>query len=126
MLILLWWIVARIKVWFARRLRRTSWETGAHKDGIRILPGTPKPAWVRREVIRLKALMPDAGCRRIAGTFNRRFTVSQQMTVGTSYVADTVKKHQYEIQVMRRKIKHAKPKPVPCNLAWGLDLTGKI
>ena len=32
-----------------------------------------KPAWVRREVIRLKALIPDAGCRCIAAVFNRRF-----------------------------------------------------
>lgn len=27
---------------------------------------------------------------------------------------------------MRRKIKHARPKPVPRNRVWGLDLTGKV
>ena len=32
----------------------------------------PKPTWVRDEVIRLKALMPEAGCRTIAHHFNRR------------------------------------------------------
>ena len=26
----------------------------------------PKPPWVTREVLRLKALMPDDGCRKIA------------------------------------------------------------
>ena len=39
----------------------------------------PKPAWVQREVIRLKALMPQAGCRLIAHTFNRCFEASRQM-----------------------------------------------
>ena len=32
---------------------------------------THKPDWVVEEIVRLKALMPDAGCRRIADTFNR-------------------------------------------------------
>lgn len=41
----------------------------------------PKPAWVRKEIIRLKALMPEAGCRRIAYAFNRRFAQSKLMTV---------------------------------------------
>ena len=76
-------------------------------------------------MIRLKALMPDAGCRLIADTFNRRFAVCKQMTVGKSYVAEAVRRHQYEIQVMRRKIKHARPRPVPRNLVWAMDLTGK-
>lgn len=36
----------------------------------------PKPAWVRREVICLKALMPLAGCRIIAYVFNRSLPFS--------------------------------------------------
>ena len=70
--------------------------------------------------------MPEAGCRLIADTFNRRHAASRKMTVGKSFVADIVRRHQYEIQVIRRKIKHAKPKPIPRNLVWGLDLTGKV
>ena len=31
----------------------------------------PKPQWVKPEIIRLKALMPQAGCRTIAHHFNR-------------------------------------------------------
>ena len=52
----------------------------AHARGYRriALPARPahspaKPPWVRQEIIRLKALMPHTGCRRIADNFNRRF-----------------------------------------------------
>ncbi len=85
----------------------------------------PKPAWVRKEVIRLKALMPEAGCRAIADSFNRRFAAKRRMTVGKTFVAELVRQHRYEIDVVRRQIKNARPKPVPGNLVWGLDLTGK-
>jgi hypothetical protein len=66
----------------------------------------PKPAWVRKEVIRLKALMPDAGCRKVAHTFNRRFAESRQMTGSKTFVNGVIRKHNYEIQVLRRKIKN--------------------
>ncbi|HEX20604.1 MAG TPA: integrase, partial [Acidiferrobacteraceae bacterium] len=85
----------------------------------------PKPAWVKKEILRLKALMPKTGCRTIKNIFNRRFKVRKNMTVGKTYVSYTIRKHQYEIQVLRRKIKHRSPRPVPRNLVWGLDLTGK-
>lgn len=85
----------------------------------------PKPTWVRQEIIRLKALMPAAGCRTIAHCFNRRFAISKGMTVGKTYVADTMRKHHYPILAARRKMKHAVPHPLPHNLIWGLDLTGK-
>lgn len=100
-------------------LRRTGPATAL---GIR---SRPKPPWVKREIIRLKALMPQSGCRTLADTFNRRFAATRQMTVGKTYVSDTIREHQYEIQILRRKIKHAKPRPVPRNLVWALDLTGK-
>ena len=89
------------------------------------LRARPKPAWVMREVMRLKALMRQAGCRLLADSFNRRFALSRKMTVGKNFVAETVRKYQYEIQVLRKKIKHAKPRPVPRNLVWGMDLTSK-
>ena len=86
----------------------------------------PKPAWVINEVIRLKALMAEVGCRKIADAFNRRFALSRQMTVSKSFVNDAIRKHAYEIQVLRKRIKNGKPKGVPHNLVWGLDLTGKV
>ena len=47
----------------------------------------PKPPWVRKEVIRLKALMPDHGCRKISVTFNHLHQDRRGMTVGKTYVA---------------------------------------
>lgn len=84
-----------------------------------------KPAWVKHEVLRLKALMPHGSCRKIADCFNRRFGCARHMTVGKSYVSDTIRRHLYEINVLRRQIKNARPKAVPHNLVWALDLTGK-
>ncbi len=84
----------------------------------------PKPAWVKKRVIRLKALMPLAGCRTIAHTFNQMHQ-HKGMTVGKSYVHNIIKQHHYEIQVLRRRIKHKRPNPLPHNLIWGVDLTGK-
>lgn len=85
----------------------------------------PKPAWVREEIIRFKAFMPEAGCRTIAHTFNRRFAKSNQMTVSKTFANAIMRKHNYEIQVARRKIRNKRPKDVPNNLIWGMDLTGK-
>jgi len=89
----------------------------------------PKPPWVKREVIRLKALMPRAGCRAIATIFNRRFgkhpSHKRRVTVSKTFVCELIRRHRYEIEVERRWIKNARPKPVPRNLIWGVDLTGK-
>ena len=85
----------------------------------------PKPEWVKHEIIRLKALMADAGCRKIAYVFNRRFAEDRQMTVSKTYANDVIRKHRYEIQILRKKIKNRKPRGAPKNLVWGMDLTGK-
>jgi len=86
----------------------------------------PKPAWVRREIIRLKALLSRAGtCRVIADSFNRRFAAKRKMTVGKTFVAEVIRKHHYDIFLAARAIKRAKPRSVPRNLIWGLDITGK-
>lgn len=84
-----------------------------------------KPAWVRREVLRLKALLPRTGCRGIADCFNRRFAERRKVTIGKTFVSDLIRAHGYEINVLRRGIRRAKPRRVPHNLVWALDLTGK-
>jgi len=85
-----------------------------------------KPEWVRQQVIRLKALLAEAGsCRSISDTFNRLFGRKRGMTVGKTFVSDVIREARYEIEVLRREIKNAKPKCVPKNLVWGIDLTGK-
>lgn len=86
---------------------------------------TKKPEWLRDEIIRLKALMPQAGCRSIADICNRRFAASRKVTVGKTCVHQILQQHDYEIQNLRRNLKHTKPKIVPRNLIWGIDLTGK-
>ena len=84
-----------------------------------------KPDWLKAEIIRLKAIMPQAGCRTIADLCNRRFAASRQITVGKTFVHETLQRHAYKVQILRRNLKHAKPKSVPRNLTWGIDLTGK-
>ncbi len=126
-----------VLVWlylFTLLLHRAAWQVLWRRPlGYRRITATPatfprtppKPAWVRKEVIRLKALMPEAGCRAIADIFNRRFAAKRRITVGKTFVAELLRKHRYEIDVVRRQIKNARPKPVPRNLVWALDLTGK-
>jgi len=83
----------------------------------------PKPEWVRREVVRLKALMPHDGCRKVAETFNRLHASKHEISVGKSYVSQTIKTYRYEIRVLRRSLKNKTPRPLPKNLIWSLDLT---
>ena len=85
----------------------------------------PKPKWVKQEIIRLKALMPEAGCRTIAHTFNRRWKARRLMTVSKTYVADTCQRHLYLIYETRRKLKHRVPRPLRRNRVWGCDLLMK-
>lgn len=84
-----------------------------------------KPAWVKQEIVRLKALLPDAGCRTIAHCFNRRYAAKRCATVGKTFVSEVIRKHRHEIAIVRRHIKRAKPRLVPRNLIWAADLTGK-
>ena len=84
-----------------------------------------KPGWVRKELLRLKALLPQASCRSIRDSFNRRFAARRKMRVGRTFVWQLLRQHRYDIEVLRRRIKNARPRPVPANLVWALDLTGK-
>lgn len=83
----------------------------------------PKPLWVRKEVMRLKALMPNKGCRSIAISFNRLHLEKRNMSVGKSFVANVINRYRYEILLLRKKIEHQQPKPLPKSLVWGMDLT---
>ncbi|MDN5942988.1 MAG: integrase core domain-containing protein [Nitrospira sp.] len=115
--------------WLMRWWHRPARERRPHIQR-QVLPASrvfapPKPKWVKQEVIRLKALMPQAGCRTIAHTFNRRWRDRRDMTVSKTYVADTCRKHQYLIDEARRKLKHRVPRPIPRNRVWGCDLLVK-
>jgi len=82
-----------------------------------------KPLWVKKEVIRLSALMPNNGCRKIASTFNRLNHHKKSMTVSKSFVNYTLKNNWYDVQCLRQKIKHKKAPPFPSHRLWSLDLT---
>lgn len=126
MLLFLGWVWIRIEAWFTRRLQNRQGGRGRRRSTFGVYCRTQaKPVWVAGEIVRLKALMPNAGCRTIANVFNRRHAVSRKMTVSKLFVADRVRKHRYEIEVVRRQIKHRVPKAMLRNLVWGLDLTGK-
>lgn len=117
-------------LWAFLSRKNTSFVYGRRKQVIEGKPNSfprhpPKPEWVKKEVIRLKALMPNEGHRKIAYAFNRLHEQKRKMTVGRTFVSYTIRDHQYEIQVLRRKIKHHRPRPVPQNLIWAMDLTGK-
>jgi transposase InsO family protein len=133
MFIILWWLWVVFIHWLniflailfpSRFCARFGWRK-SKKDKKISYHRQPKPAWVTKEIIRLKALMAEAGCRKIAYTFNRRFSQSKQMTVSKTYVNEIIRKHNYEIQILKKKIKNTKPKSVPHNLIWGMDFTGK-
>jgi putative transposase len=130
----MWWIwltglVLRLWQWLMGKhpwsRRRASLALVATHSAPRRHPIQPKPTWVRHEVMRLKALLPHAGCRTIAHHFNRRWQARRQMTVSKTYVADTCRRHQYLTLRARRKLKHRVPRPMPRNRIWGCDLLTK-
>lgn len=84
----------------------------------------PKPPWVRRDVLRLCALMPDASSRRIAECFNRQYAETKRVTVGKTWVAEQRRKHRYDILHLRRAMKHRIPRPLPRHRIWAMDITG--
>jgi putative transposase len=101
-----------------RRFRRATAQPPAKA---RFAP--PKPVWVRHEVIRLRALMPDAGCRRIALTFNHLHEQRRGMTVGKTFVADVLRDKGEEVMRMRRKLRRRRPRRFARNVMWGRDWT---
>jgi len=69
--------------------------------------------------------LSGAGCRTVEKLFNRIYASSRKMTMSKSYVHYTIRRHRYEIDVLRKKLKHRPPRPVPINRVWALDMTGK-
>jgi transposase InsO family protein len=99
---------------------------------LRRRPGTPKPdqhafgrkkpEWVARTVVRLKAVMPHAGCRQISIAFNTRHGHKGE-SVGKSYVATVIKRRALAILNLRKKLKNRVTRQGPRNLTWAADLS---
>lgn len=79
-----------------------------------------KPNWIRLEILRLKAHMPQAGCRCVARTFNR---LHPDASVGKTFVAQLIAHHQHHIADLRRQIRSAQPRVVAVNHTWAMDLS---
>ena len=75
------------------------------------------------ELIELKAINPHLSIRKLMELFNRLHLKKHQTTVGRTFVGKTLQRHQYEIDVLRKKIKSRRPAKVKRNLCWGVDLT---
>lgn len=108
-------------LWLARLLAPNA--AGGARPAPRGPRGAAKPAWVRDEVLRLKALMPEAGCRSIELIFNRRFALARGVSIGKTYVARVLVAHRYELQARERSGMHCMARIWPHNARWGVDLT---
>lgn len=118
-LALLWVAALRRTRLRVRRGRRAPSRQSSGRRGLT----PPRPLWVRKEVIRLKALMPENGCRKIAAVFNHLHAARRGVTVGKSFVASALHGKELEILRLRQKLKHRRPRPLPRNLIWAMDLT---
>ncbi|MCK9182781.1 MAG: integrase core domain-containing protein [Fibrobacteraceae bacterium] len=84
----------------------------------------PKPAWVKREIIRIKAHAPAAGVRQVADIFNRNFAAATGASIGKTFVYGVLRDNIYEVERLRKEWKHRIPKPMARDVIWGMDMTG--
>ena len=127
--VLAFWLGCAWRALFARggkgRRTRHAHSTPAGRELQSPVRGQRKPAWVARELIRIKAWSPELGCRVITDVFNREFACSRRMSVGKTYVANVLRDQRLEIVRLRRTLKHRVPPSMPTHRIWALDLTGK-
>ena len=83
-----------------------------------------KPAWVKEAIIKLK-VESNLSCYKLAATFNQLYAAEHGITVGKTLVAETVRAHAYEIGQLRKRWKRQRPRPLPRNTIWAMDMTDK-
>ena len=64
--------------------------------------------------------MGEAGCRTVANTFNR---LHKNTSIGKTFVAEVIKRNQYQLSCIKREVRNNPPKTTAINAVWGLDLT---
>ena len=79
---------------------------------------------MNRQLVLLKAHLPDAGCRTIALTFNRIFA-HHEISVSKSYVHRALREQAHAAWQARRAMRSAKPRDCSINHCWALDMTGR-
>lgn len=82
-----------------------------------------KPEWVVDAILDLKASLPDHGCRLflskiVAAVFNRLYA-ERGVSVGKTFVADTLKQHCYALLHQQKMLKNKLPRHVPRQRYWG-------
>ncbi len=127
MLLISWMIVRLLKLFKSLISSRPNYfnktkASNCNKPKANYARNRKKPQWVVDKVIYLKAMMPDTGCGTIANTFNR-ISLNKGETVSKTYVYEKLKTHQYQVKCKRREIKNRKPKAMPINQTWAMDLT---
>ena len=79
---------------------------------------------MKEAIIRLKA-ESNLSCYKLAATFNQLYAAENGVTVGKTFVAQTARVHAYEIGQLREHWKRQRPKPMPRNTIWAMDMTCK-
>jgi len=79
-----------------------------------------KPEWIKKEIIKIKAINPNLSYRLIANIFNYKYP---KYYVGKTFISYTLKNHQYEILQFRKRIKNQIPLHIKFNQTWAMDLT---
>jgi putative transposase len=59
------------------------------------------------------------------GAASRRYGRRTGISIGKSFVAETVRRHRYAIEDERRRVQRRQAKRGPRNRVWAIDLTGK-
>jgi transposase InsO family protein len=122
-----------LRTWLHKQSKKMKWQNRSRfflrknikprQKAIKPWRNQPKPPWVRREVIRLNALYPKAGCRAIEDLFNRLYADAKGMTVSKSWVYTTWQQHRRDIEMERKRIKQRPALSWAKNLLWQADLT---
>ena len=79
---------------------------------------------MKEAIIRLKA-ESNLSCYKLAATFNQLYAAEQCATVGKTFVVESVRAHAYEIGQLCERWKRQRPRSMPRNILWALDMTGK-
>ena len=84
----------------------------------------PKPDWVPKGLIRLKAHLPGAGCRTLADTFNR-LLAHRLMSACKSTAHKLLRNQACAVLRARRSMRSKAPCPAAPNKTWALDMAGR-
>ena len=128
MVVIIWWWLtwwfANACVWFNRRgISKPRHPRAFAASASRSISALKrKPEWVNRQLVLLKAHLPDAGCRTIALTFNRVFA-HREISVSKSYVHRALREQAHAVWLARRAMRNTRPRDCPINHCWALDLT---